>query len=321
MVESRLATAEDHKSAGNAAFKAGQYVKAIASYGLAITKSNGRIPLYYTNRATARLKLWQADDHTEAALAIAQDTLDDCEHALACLDDRERERATAQAGDGAKTGRIAGIAIDAATKEDEAKAFLKANWLMGRVLRRLDRPHSAYAAFAKAYRAAVRQGSINAAEILEGLLEARRLKWQAAEKVRIAEEATLANRLTALVMQEHDRRLAAATTVSERDEAFQERDDTLAGLAALLSRSEDRAKVRDVPDGYICPISLQIMTDPVVSRSGRSFDRTAILHHLTYQPFDPLTREPMLARNLYDNIALRDTIEDFLQHNGWAADY
>ena len=313
MVESRLQSAEDHKTTGNTAFKAGLYTKAIASYGLAITKSNGRIAIYYTNRATARLKLWSDGDTTDAGLATAQDVLDDCERALACINDDALPRSDVKAGGG-------GGAV-ASSKSDDEKAFMKANWLMGRVLKRLDRPHSAYAAFAKAYRSAVKQGSVNAAEVLEGLLEARRLKWVAGEKVRIAEEATLANRLTSLVEQERDRRVASAQSVAEMEDARQDHDDTLSGLQALLARSDERSKVREVPDGYICPISLQIMTDPVVSRSGRSFDRTAILHHLTYQPFDPLTREPMLARNLYDNIALRDTIDDFLKHNGWAADY
>lgn len=45
------------------------------------------------------------------------------------------------------------------------------------------------------------------------------------------------------------------------------------------------------------------------------------MEHLKRSPTDPLTREPLRAAELRPNIALRQACEEFLQENGWAADW
>jgi hypothetical protein len=62
-----------------------------------------------------------------------------------------------------------------------------------------------------------------------------------------------------------------------------------------------------VPDAYICPLMKEIMIDPLVSRYGVSFERAAIIDHITNQskPFCPKTKQPLSVRDLIPNHKLR----------------
>ena len=63
------------------------------------------------------------------------------------------------------------------------------------------------------------------------------------------------------------------------------------------------------------------MHDPVITKTGHSYERATILEHLRHSETDPLTREPLSAADLRPNISLRDACEEFLKGNGWAVDY
>eukprot|EP00301_Raphidiophrys_heterophryoidea_P003812 c11702_g1_i1.p1 GENE.c11702_g1_i1~~c11702_g1_i1.p1 ORF type:complete len:849 (+),score=196.04 c11702_g1_i1:67-2547(+) len=68
-----------------------------------------------------------------------------------------------------------------------------------------------------------------------------------------------------------------------------------------------------VPEGFLCPITRNIMQDPVVDREGNTFERTAIIGWLQQHRTSPLTRLQMSADDLHPNRALRDAIEDYLK--------
>jgi Mg-chelatase subunit ChlD len=62
---------------------------------------------------------------------------------------------------------------------------------------------------------------------------------------------------------------------------------------------------------FLCPITQEVMTDPVIGSDGITYERTAIeawfaAGHNT----SPLTRAPMTSRSLVPNIALRTLIEE-----------
>ncbi|KAI8908549.1 E3 ubiquitin-protein ligase CHIP-like protein, partial [Gorgonomyces haynaldii] len=68
-----------------------------------------------------------------------------------------------------------------------------------------------------------------------------------------------------------------------------------------------------VPDYFCDPISFEIMMDPVIVKSGKSYDRHTITQHIRkLGPFDPLTREPLYEQDLVPNLCLRDAIAEFL---------
>lgn len=277
-------SAEAFKLDGNAAFKEGKFAKAITAYTQAITKSNGRVATYFTNRALARTKSYKDSDDLEAAV-------DDCLRALALS---EKQDATA----------------------------MKAHYYMGLAQLELGRPNESYTSLAKGYKIAIREKSASIMDIRDMLMEARKQRWQRSEKKRLEEEGALAQRLKTLIESERHWRLQTVGDDEGRiEEANENADENLRNLDNLLQRSDERFRVREVPDYFVCPISLSIFSDPVITPSGRSYERASILQHLKHNPFDPLTREPLIASKIFDNLGLRDACEDFLKHNGWAVEY
>lgn len=66
---------------------------------------------------------------------------------------------------------------------------------------------------------------------------------------------------------------------------------------------------------WLCPISYNLMRDPVIAPDGYSYERNAITQWLTANPVSPLTRAPMTVADLVPNRALRATIEAYLVAN------
>lgn len=61
-----------------------------------------------------------------------------------------------------------------------------------------------------------------------------------------------------------------------------------------------------------CPITMEVMCDPVFDSAGNSYERAAILQHLAIQETSPLTREPLTAADLRPNRALKEMIGTLL---------
>ena len=63
------------------------------------------------------------------------------------------------------------------------------------------------------------------------------------------------------------------------------------------------------------------MHDPVITKSGNSYDRATLMEHLKRSHTDPLTREPLTWQDLRPNLALKQACDEFLAENGWAVDW
>jgi len=68
------------------------------------------------------------------------------------------------------------------------------------------------------------------------------------------------------------------------------------------------------PDNFICPITQSVMTDPVIGEDGITYERSAITHWLESHNTSPVTRG-IMSSHLIPNIALRNTIQDYLKQN------
>lgn len=66
-----------------------------------------------------------------------------------------------------------------------------------------------------------------------------------------------------------------------------------------------------VPEGYICPISQQIMEDPYIDTDGNSYERASIMEWLLTRQQSPITRKPLRIENLVPNRALKTIIDEF----------
>ena len=66
---------------------------------------------------------------------------------------------------------------------------------------------------------------------------------------------------------------------------------------------------RGVPREFECPITNDIMNDPVVASDGHSYERTAIQQWIARNPASPVTNEPLSSCELISNHNLRSQIQ------------
>lgn len=64
-----------------------------------------------------------------------------------------------------------------------------------------------------------------------------------------------------------------------------------------------------IPQEWLCPITYQIMTDPVIAPDGRTYERANIEEWLRIHGTSPFTRERVNVDQLIPNIAIRDIIQ------------
>jgi chromosome segregation ATPase len=79
-------------------------------------------------------------------------------------------------------------------------------------------------------------------------------------------------------------------------------------LAAKLLIAQDKA-----PTDFRCPISLQLMADPVIVPSGTTFDRPSIVPWIKVHKTCPNTRDPLTENQLIPNRAIKGMIEAFIE--------
>lgn len=79
---------------------------------------------------------------------------------------------------------------------------------------------------------------------------------------------------------------------------------------------------REVPD-YLCgKISFEILTDPVITPSGITYERKDIEEHLQrVGHFDPVTRVKLTQEDLIQNFSMKEVVDAFLSENEWAHEY
>ena len=72
-----------------------------------------------------------------------------------------------------------------------------------------------------------------------------------------------------------------------------------------------------VPDHLLCPISLQLVRDPVTADDNQTYERTHIQKWLASQTpgqwTSPLTRQPLASNTLRPNYFARGAVDDFLR--------
>ena len=69
----------------------------------------------------------------------------------------------------------------------------------------------------------------------------------------------------------------------------------------------------------LCPVTMEIMLDPVTTPDGITYERCAIIEHLKkVVRFDPVTRRSMEAHNLVSNLAIKEAIGAYLESHPWA---
>ena len=67
----------------------------------------------------------------------------------------------------------------------------------------------------------------------------------------------------------------------------------------------------EVPDDYVCPITTEIMTEPVTTVDGFTYERTAISEWLRTKDTSPFTGATLESKTVIPNLSLRSIIRGF----------
>jgi hypothetical protein len=79
--------------------------------------------------------------------------------------------------------------------------------------------------------------------------------------------------------------------------------------ALEMERERRCKKAKTVPDGFVCPITQDVMKDPVTLLDGQSYERGAIERWFQLgKRRSPMTNEVLKKRTLIENYALKSTI-------------
>lgn len=87
------------------------------------------------------------------------------------------------------------------------------------------------------------------------------------------------------------------------------------------SHQFDRLHIEPLYDAFICPLTKQVMRDPVTLENGQTFEREAIENWFKECREDgrklvcPLTQKELRSTELKPSIALRNTIEEWTARN------
>ncbi|PKY46376.1 U-box domain protein [Rhizophagus irregularis] len=148
-----------------------------------------------------------------------------------------------------------------------------------------------------AYDLAIKDKVTFSGEIIQALLSAKKRKWELEEQRLRKNESEFLKYIKGLINAEREKQLQK------------------------VNQKENRGP-KEVPDYFLDKISFNIMYDPVITPSGITYERTHLKEHFKkIGHFDPLSRLECREADLYPNLALKEAIEDYLNKNGWAADY
>ena len=81
----------------------------------------------------------------------------------------------------------------------------------------------------------------------------------------------------------------------------------------------EASEAAEVPDDYVCPITSEIMSDPVSTLDGFTYEREAITEWLRTKDTSPVTGATLESTTLIPNHSLRSIIRSFTEARAAAA--
>ncbi|RLN96128.1 hypothetical protein BBJ28_00006480 [Nothophytophthora sp. Chile5] len=142
------------------------------------------------------------------------------------------------------------------------------------------------------------------------------------EKVKLQLNQLFGARQTAELFEAQARQTDAPMHGRTQRSGIEEVDALMAYVEHMSATFEKDMYPGEVPDYFVCPVSMEIMHDPVVTPNGVSYERRCLEEHLRHNgPVDPLTRKRLTPDMLRPNASLRAAIQDYLEKNSWAFEY
>ena len=97
-------------------------------------------------------------------------------------------------------------------------------------------------------------------------------------------------------------------------------DHLVSSINSLLKRSEEQKRTKQsdpvpIPAEFLCPISKEIMKDPVLAFDGQNYERTLIENYLKQHNKSPVTGDVAEHSFVIPNKVLKKRIDAFLNGN------
>lgn len=109
-----------------------------------------------------------------------------------------------------------------------------------------------------------------------------------------------------------DKEKASALGARQYNNDKGDADETMSTCSLGSSLEDDDLATVRIPKGFLCPLTMEIMYDPVLDAEGNTYERVALLEWLTKEHTSPISRQPLSEQMLNPNNALRDAIHEFM---------
>eukprot|EP00803_Ostreobium_quekettii_P006880 evm.model.scf_64.7 EVM.evm.TU.scf_64.7 scf_64:63979-68538(-) len=94
---------------------------------------------------------------------------------------------------------------------------------------------------------------------------------------------------------------AGSMGVADSDVGSTGEEDEDSLLSPVSTASGSRLRMRDLPDLVLCPITQEVMTDPVIAADGHTYEKAAILSWFSKHTTSPMTNEELPSLNVIPN--------------------
>ncbi|KAK5108011.1 hypothetical protein LTR62_008846 [Meristemomyces frigidus] len=279
--------ADQLKEKGNTAFRNGEFLEAEDFYSEAI-KRYSRNSLIFTNRANVRLKLQRYEG-----------VVDDC---------------------------LKSIEIQGQHGQNH-----KAYYFLAQAQLLLNHPNEALASALTAYnqvlhpQPAAKISPKDLETFSAFVLKCKKTKFSFRERERLRRQGDFCAELEAALdsrrqqeqrtfsSQLHHGQLGTIAALERTQEIQTTFDQKISELHTLFAAAHPEAQRtrREIPDYIVDMITFEPMHDPVMTKTGHSYERATIYEHLKRAPTDPLTREPLTIEELRPNYGLKAACEAF----------
>ncbi|KFY78653.1 hypothetical protein V499_02239 [Pseudogymnoascus sp. VKM F-103] len=220
-----------------------------------------------------------------------------------------------------KLGLLEGVLEDCSSSlAIKEKANMKARHYGAQALVGLGRGREALKEAMEAYKIAAKEEAGSLGSVVSVVLKCKKAAWEEREQERLAGTEGVRGKVVEGLRRDLERRVEGAEE-GEREGLRKEGEEMIEEVERVWVEAGKAEKKRVVPDWAVDDITFSFMVDPVITKTGKSYERASIMEHLRRSPTDPLTREPLRIDELRPNLALREACEEFLKENGWAVDY
>lgn len=174
-----------------------------------------------------------------------------------------------------------------------------------------------------AYEMSLRENSPSSPAICQAILNVRKKRWELEEYTRMKSVGPLLVEIEDMYKQKLENELKGAEEALTGEELRDEKnyiksthEEKIQNIKSIFARGDKKYEQREVPDFLLDPISFNLFVDPVITKSGNTFERSWILQHLKSSNTDPFSREPLRKEDLIPNNQLKYAAEDYIKREG-----